>query len=369
MTLSLSRRRPSPRVLLQASQREPSAEATLWWALVAPDAPPGAPPLEAGCLQSGDLDERLVGLCRQHAAVLLLPPDAVSHFSPAHPRGVKRREWPLLIEEQVATQVSRLTLAALERRPERLELVAVERQLLAAWQAWLGDRNLGVGYWASGFMGLPAPDTPEQVCVLDDGTYWMIKARDAELPEVERWLSWPRDWQPLLPPGVSDRHRQGPEGTSVTTTLPPGERLALFGRHLPARLPEMPGAGTARRRPWPLPLVLTSLLLAHGGLSAWASLLSPASDAALATRLMQRNTAMASLMERLPMSREGTPLRLEHFSVTGQHLSLTWTLEDKQASDALAQRLAALGEVSREAGRLRLETRLASAPISPGGGQ
>lgn len=369
MTLSLSRRRPSPRVLLQASQRDPSAEAMLWWALVAPDAPPGASPLEAGCLKGGDHDEQLVGLCRQHPAVLLLSPDAVSHFSPAPPKGVKRREWPLLIEEQVATQVSRLTLAALDKRPDRLELVAVEQPLLAAWQAWLDNHHLEVGYWASGFMGLPAPDTPEQVCVLDDGTWWMIKTRDPENPEVERWLSWPRDWQSLLPPGLSDRHWQGPEGTSATATLPTDQRLALLGRHLPARLPEMPRAGTARRRPWQLALVLTSLLLAHGGLSAWSSILSPAPDAAQANRLMQRNTDMATLMERLSTSLEGMPLRLEHFSVTGQHLSLIWTLEDEQASVVLAQRLEALGEVSREAGQLRLETHLASAPASTGGGQ
>ncbi|MDY7117024.1 type II secretion system protein GspL [Halomonas sp. SSL-5] len=369
MTLSLSRRHPSPRVLLQASQREASAEATLWWALVAPDAPPGAPPLEAGCLTGGDLDERLAGLCRQHSAVLLLPPDAVSHFSPAHPRGVKRREWPLLIEEQVATPVSRLTLAALERRPDRLELVAVEQQLLAAWQAWLNDRNLGVGYWASGFMGLPTPDMPEQVCVLDDGTCWMIKARDPEFPEVERWLSWPRDWLSLLPPGLSDSHWLGPEGTSVTATLPPDERLALFGRHLPARLPEMPGAGTARQRPWRLALVLTILLLAHGGLSAWPAMPSPASDAAQATRLAQRNTDMAALMERLSPVLDEAPLRLARFSVAGQRLSLTWTMEDEQASVALAQRLEGLGEVSRGAGQLRLETRLGNASASTGGGQ
>lgn len=53
--------------------------------------------------------------CAQTPATLLLPADAVSHFHLAAPRGLKRSEWPLLLEEVASDDAQKLHLHALQR--------------------------------------------------------------------------------------------------------------------------------------------------------------------------------------------------------------------------------------------------------------
>lgn len=360
MTLLLTRRRPGLRVLIQAAGREPTPDASLAWGLVATDSPSGAPPLEEGYLAGDTPDTRLVTLCREHPSVLLLPPDAVSHFCPAHPKGLKRSEWPLLIEDRVATEVSELALFALAERPERLELVAVERRVLQAWQAWFTEHGLAVPFWASGFMGMPAPDAPDQLRVLAGESHWMIRSQDPEATEVVHWLTWPRDWRDMLPPDLRERRWQPVEGAELDAPLAPGQRLALFGRHLPARLPAMPDGGAARRRPGRLALTLTVLLLAHGALGAW-SFVQPRPTAGETDRLLLRNARLEGVLARLDGALDEATPTLGRFAVTGQHLTLAWPLEGKHDPALLEQRLGGLGRVSRDAGDLILEVTLEGA--------
>jgi general secretion pathway protein L len=362
MTLLRPHRRPVLCVLLQAIEREPTPHASLAWALVASDAPPDSPAVEEGYLNGDTLDPRLVTLCREHPAVILLPPNAVSHFSATHPKGIKRSEWPLLIEDRVATEVSRLALAGLEQRPDHLDLVAVERRLLKAWQAWFAERSLSITYWASGFMGMPAPDSPEQLRVLADASHWMIKSLDADEAGVVHWLTWPRVWRDMLPPDLRERHWQPVEGEKIDLPLPQGQRLALFGRHLPARLPQMPNGGAVRRRTGRLAMVLTILLLAHGALGAWSVSQSPPTVAGVTDRLLQRNVRLEAMLERLEDALSEAALPLERFAVTGKRLTISWLIEDQHDPATLEQHLAGLGQVSRDADHLTLEVTLDAAP-------
>ncbi|MBS9403125.1 hypothetical protein KG088_05735 [Halomonas sp. TRM85114] len=362
MTLSLLRRRTSLRVLLQATEREPTPEATLAWALVEPDSPSGSPPLEEGYLTGDTLDARLVTLSREHLTVLILPPDAVSHFCPAHPKGLKHSEWPVLIEDRVATEISQLILAAIEQRPDRLELVAVDRHVLQAWQAWFAEHGLVITCWASGFMGMPAPDGFDQLRVLADESHWMITSLEPEEPGVVHWLTWPRGWGDMLPPDLREHSWQPVEGFGIETPLVPGQRLALFGRHLPARLPQMPSAGATRRTPGRLALVLTALLLAHGALGAWSILRPPSGIAGETDRLIQRNVRLEAVLERLDEALGEATLTLDRFAVTGQGLILAWPLEKLRDPAALEQRLAGLGQVSRGADHLTLDVDLDGEP-------
>ncbi|MBB3330619.1 hypothetical protein BDK63_001487 [Halomonas campaniensis] len=382
-----SARRPPPRLILRCRTRTPPGEADharLDWAVVDVTLPDREGVLESGTLGGPEESmavDRVAALSRLHATVLLLHPEAVSHFHPAAPRGIREREWPLLIEEQVAGEVADLELAALNRSAGHLELIAVERRRLREWQAWLEARGVTVTHWASEFMGLPDPPAPETLSVLGDTDHWMIKALPGEAaePASVEWLLWPREWEALLPPGLRERTRQVPAGLAEDAVPSPAARLSLYARHLPTRLPALPGhRASPLRVTGGSGVALALLLAAHLGLSAWPWLAGtlhagePRQAAGQMTgeTFRERNQRLREILAGMEETLMGQGAEVVRYAVEGQHLSITWQLPEGTRDAAPFASLGSSAEVvwHRESGRLSIDIDL-QAWQGNGGGQ
>ena len=164
-----------PWLLLRPGQAD-----TPWdWLLVAGDAPlrqgQGEPPVEP------------------HAQVaLVIPGEACSHFQVPAPPGLKREEWPLLLEDQLLQDAQALVCACLGRHAGQVRLVAVARQQLEAWQARCATWGVHVERCWAEFQLLPAP-LP--------GTAWQWRKtaganlfRGVTEQGREHWLAWPQGW-------------------------------------------------------------------------------------------------------------------------------------------------------------------------------
>lgn len=394
-------RRSLPRLLIHAQRRDVTLneQAALSWALVDMTHPVGSPPLA-----QGHDTQQLASLSRRHPAVLLLGPDTASHFHLPAPKGLRRREWPMLIEEHICGESDALELAALHQGRNHLELVAVERALLQGWQAWLAEHSVSVSHWAVTFMGQPPPPDADSLSVLMDSRQLMIKTLGepaiAGAPAAEQWLSWPREWQAHLPATLRERHWHLPLGESDTDDAI--ARLVFYAHHLPATLPRLPAPpeATARHQArFPvlsrparrLALALVVLTMAHSGLSGWQRYLdhrdeTTASQARLAgllgdegsrlstavaeTRLHERLHVRDELLSRNRRVREAlaqigqqlgdAPLALDRMQMAGPRLELAWTLDASAGADGavLADTLAELGRSAWQPGSRRLSLSL-----------
>ncbi|MBV4542415.1 GspL/Epsl periplasmic domain-containing protein [Pseudomonas vlassakiae] len=125
----------------------------------------------------------------QARVALIVPGECCSLFQLAAPPGLKRDEWPLLLEDRLLQSPDEILCACLSRQAGQLRLVAVERQLLEPWREQCAEWGLQVeSCWAE-FQLLPAPEpgsawqwqcTPELVLckgLVEDGP--------------EQWLAWP----------------------------------------------------------------------------------------------------------------------------------------------------------------------------------
>ncbi|WP_110689002.1 type II secretion system protein GspL [Salinicola endophyticus] len=162
----------------------------------------GATPQTLSAASPPEAWQALTRLAVTHPVTLLLPADAVSHFHLAAPRGLKRREWPLLLETVTSDAVDQLHLHPLQRGRGHLELIALPSAELAAWHAWAQRLGLAPAGWSCAFLALPRPATPDQVTLLDDGSHRLCQGLAPPAapgaPETVQWLAWPRDWP--LPP-------------------------------------------------------------------------------------------------------------------------------------------------------------------------
>ncbi|KAA0019905.1 hypothetical protein F0A16_06210 [Salinicola corii] len=217
--------------------------------------------------------------------VLLLDPASVSHFHLSIPPGLKRREWPTLLEEQLCRDPEQMELYPLATPRGQLEVIAVERQHLAMWRDWCRELDLDIEYWGVAFMAQPDAPEADQLSVLPDLTHWLFKAREGT---TRHWLAWPRQW-PLeqLPPAWRTHAWYSPllNEKRADEALPPAgfeaditATLRFQAEHLPPSLPRLPpvqGERTASRmaglRQLPrgmrrLGFAAPVLLLLHGGL-------------------------------------------------------------------------------------------------------
>lgn len=185
--------------------------------------------------------QALVRRCAQTPATLLLPADTVSHFHLAAPRGLKRSEWPLLLEEVSSDNAQTLHLHALQRGRGHLELVALSSDELHRWQTWAHTLQLTLAGWSVAFMALEVPDQNDEAATLDDGEYRLFKGRGEPVtpagPTCVEWLAWPRAWS--APPGWQERHwleavahEESASNEAVRT-----QSLAWVATRLPAPLP------------------------------------------------------------------------------------------------------------------------------------
>lgn len=176
MKLERWRRRPArPWLLLR-----PGQGAEPWqWLLLAADQPrregEGRPP--------ADLSARIA---------LIVPGALCSHFQLPAPPGVKREEWPLLLEDRMLQSPEQVLCACLGRQPGLLQLVCVEREHLAQWRATCADWELQVERCWAEFQLLPIAQPGHAV-------HWQPPAGEAllrgrSIDGREHWLAWPGEW-------------------------------------------------------------------------------------------------------------------------------------------------------------------------------
>ncbi|GAB2780478.1 hypothetical protein GCM10027040_03160 [Halomonas shantousis] len=348
---------------------------------------------------------RLAQLSQQYDSVLLLSPTATSHFHRAAPKGLRQREWPLLIEDQLCTEGEALELAALQQGRGHLALLVTGRERLLAWQRWLAARGIRTTHWASVFMAQPSPASADEASVVADTHHLMIKTLAAppapHAPPAEHWLAWPREWQERLPAALREKTWHWPwhdvadhvSGTDCVELLP------HYARHLPTTLPSMPGIKPASRslRHARLPFsrstrrlaaAIAGLALLHLGAVGWQGYLDQRAsadetrarlaslfpeDAALPSlqrvqdrhvalqSLQQRNQWLTAALVRVDQQTRPLPLELTYLNVTGTQLSLRWQVDEDASRDGseLAERLAGLGETEWQAETQRLSLQMA----------
>ncbi|NIF16241.1 type II secretion system protein GspL [Pantoea sp. Cy-639] len=218
------------------------------WLLLAQDRPlrqgQGRPP--------ADLEARVA---------LIVPGEACSHFQVAAPPGLKREEWPLLLEDRLLQDADQLFCACIERTPGQLRLLVVARAQLESWQAQCAEWALPLERCWAELQLLPTPAT-------GDSWRWQRGGQTLCLGRDEQghvhWLAWP---QALGAP---------PAQTWQTGTSIP---LDAAWPHTVTALDGLPGLFEARRaRALPLlapsqrRLVVACLVLATVWAGAWLSL-------------------------------------------------------------------------------------------------
>lgn len=146
---------------------------------------------------------------------LVIPASHCSHFQVPAPPGLKRHEWPQLLEDVLQQPAELVHLSCLGRVAGHLELLVVER---APVQAWLDQCEvLGVvpGPVWSELQLLPSPVSGEVVhwhrpgldCLMQNGLHgerrWLVWPHllgdfpNGWLPTREWQGSWPEEWAAL----------------------------------------------------------------------------------------------------------------------------------------------------------------------------
>lgn len=351
--------------------------------------------------------------CDSAEAILLLSADAVSHFHLAAPPGLKRSEWPLLLEDVTTEAVDSFHLHPLQRGRDHLELLALPAGELTAWQAWAQHRGLTLKGWSTAFLALALPDSPASASVLDDGHHHLFKGIGEPIAggrqAAIQWLAWPREW--TLPPSWRGRRMHIANGDA---TAAESENLALAGsdaeqarresltwlvdQGLPA-LPFSPSATPRRplhhllpgQRARRLGGAIAVLILLNVALWLMAELdergrLALADEAALAARfegtsppnaasllaareaaidaLAQRNRRLETELDRATALLEDTRWQLARLEVEGRQARLGWRYAEPPAPvviERARQQLSALGSPQWQAGQeeLLLELSLA----------
>ncbi|MDZ3996057.1 GspL/Epsl periplasmic domain-containing protein [Pseudomonas sp. Teo4] len=121
--------------------------------------------------------------------VLIIPAEYCSQFQVAAPPGLRREEWPMLLEDRLLQSPDEVVCACLSRQPGQLHLLAVARQPLDGWREQCVEWGLQVEHCWAEFQLLPMPEP---------GAAWqwrrspgmsLLKGRTADEHEV--WLAWP----------------------------------------------------------------------------------------------------------------------------------------------------------------------------------
>ncbi|MGN8252198.1 GspL/Epsl periplasmic domain-containing protein [Pseudomonas sp. SMV7] len=220
--------------------------ATWHWALV-----------DGGVVQSQGQGKPPLPL--QARAALVVPAEACSHFRVPAPPGLKREEWPLLLEDRLLQAPDEVTCACLAREPGYLRLLVMARQQLDGWRTQCAEWDVPLERCWAELQLLPTPAA---------GAAWHWQ-RSAELrlckglgaDGQEHWLAWPQALGDALPQPWAGLHTVSLSG-DWPSALP--------------SLDKLPGLFEATRKPRASPLVSRSqrrLLAACLALAAvWAGL-------------------------------------------------------------------------------------------------
>ncbi|WP_248917125.1 GspL/Epsl periplasmic domain-containing protein [Pseudomonas entomophila] len=130
---------------------------------------------------------------------LIVPGEHCSHFQLAAPPGLKREEWPLLLEDRLLQGAHEVVCACIGRPAGQLRLLVVARQRLDEWRAQCVEWALPVERCWAEFQLLAEPEAGE--C-----WQWRRGERVLHLWREDEgyihWLAWPdslgqapaRDW-------------------------------------------------------------------------------------------------------------------------------------------------------------------------------
>jgi general secretion pathway protein L len=120
---------------------------------------------------------------------LVLPAESCSYFRVPAPPGLKREEWPLLLEDRLLQAPDEVVCACLAREPGLLRLLVVARQQLDGWRGQCAEWGLPVERCWAELQLLPSPAA---------GTTWhwqrapgMALYKGLAEDGQEHWLAWP----------------------------------------------------------------------------------------------------------------------------------------------------------------------------------
>lgn len=188
---------------------------------------------------------------------LIVPGEHCSHFQLAAPPGLKREEWPLLLEDRLLQGADEVDCACIGRPPGQLRLLVVARQRLAQWRAQCVEWALPVERCWGEFQLLPEPEA-------DECLQWRRGAMLLQLGKGTEgrvhWLAWP-DSLGQVPAMVWPAGARAIVEGDWPKELAPLEGLpGLFEARSPRQYPRL---APAQRR---LALACMALAISWGGL-------------------------------------------------------------------------------------------------------
>lgn len=191
------------------------------WLLVRPDAQGWS------WLQVADGEGQRAGRGRppvtgSEQVALVLPGIDCGHFHLPAPPGLKREECPLLLEDRVLQPPEAIHTGCVSRRQGWLELVTVERDVLAQWLAQCDAWGLKVERCWAEFQLLPEAVAGSAWCWHRAPELSLYKGCTADARQL--WLAWPAALGATLPVAWRDLEIQTLEGP-WPSRLAPLERL------------------------------------------------------------------------------------------------------------------------------------------------
>lgn len=131
---------------------------------------------------------------------LVLPGELCSHFQVPAPPGLKRHEWPLLLEDRLLQIAQTMACGCLGREPGCMQLVCVDQALLDGWLDQCAAWQLDVQRCWPEFQLLPAPSPGTAWCWQRDARLSLFVGSSAEARQ--HWLAWPIELQAAAPAGI-----------------------------------------------------------------------------------------------------------------------------------------------------------------------
>lgn len=141
---------------------------------------------------------------------LVMPGAECGHFHLPAPPGLKREEWPLLLEDRVLQAPEAIHVGCVSRQQGRLELVAVARQRLAEWLAQCEAWGLAPERCWTEFQLLPDIDPGGAWCWRRTPELTLYKGSTTDARQL--WLAWPTALGATLPVVWRELHREMLEG-------------------------------------------------------------------------------------------------------------------------------------------------------------
>lgn len=111
---------------------------------------------------------------------LIVPGEHCSHFQVPAPPGLKREEWPLLVEDRLLQPADAVVCACIGRQGGQLRLLVVAEALLNSWRAQCADWGFTVERCWAEFQLLP------------EGAWQWRRAAMQLYKDQAHWLAWPQ---------------------------------------------------------------------------------------------------------------------------------------------------------------------------------